>query len=82
VREIEGSRRPVRRYEAVTPREVAGTSALSRLVETIFGGMPGLAMTHLVGDARLTGKELYALRRLLDERLAAARRKRGERRAR
>lgn len=77
VRQIEGTRRPVRRYEAVVPREVAGTSALSRLVETVFGGMPGLAMTHLVGDARLTGEELYALRRLLDERLMAARRKRG-----
>jgi BlaI family transcriptional regulator, penicillinase repressor len=76
VRQVEGTRRPVRRYEAVTAREVAGTSALSRLVETIFGGMPGLAMTHLVGDARLTGEELYALRRLLDERLAAHRRKR------
>jgi hypothetical protein len=29
----------------------------------------------LAGDARLTGKELYALRRILDERLAARRRK-------
>jgi BlaI family penicillinase repressor len=73
VRQREGPRRPVRRYEAVTAREVAGTSALARLVETVFGGMPGLAMTHLAGDARLTGEELYALRRLLDERLAATR---------
>jgi predicted transcriptional regulator len=73
VRQIEGTRRPVRRYEAVTAREAAGTSALARLVETVFGGMPGLAMTHLAGDARLTGEELYALRRLLDERLAARR---------
>ena len=56
------------RYHARVGREVAGRSAVRRLVRKVFGGSPELLLTQLVADRRLTAEQLEAMRRLLDER--------------
>jgi predicted transcriptional regulator len=50
-------------------REEAGTSALARLKEKVFGGSVELLLTHLVRDRSLDEAELRHLRGLLDERI-------------
>lgn len=57
------------RYLPLVAREEAGTSALRRIVGTVFGGSRELMLTHLVHDRELGRDELERLRRLLDERL-------------
>ena len=57
------------RYLPLVAREEAGTSALRRIVGTVFGGSRELLLTHLVHDHELGRDELERLRRLLDERL-------------
>lgn len=54
---------------AVTP-DLAGQSALSRVLEKIFGGSPDLLLTQLVSDRKLDTADLKRLRKLLDDRLA------------
>jgi len=56
---------------AVTPT-LAGKSALSRVLDKIFGGSPDLLLTQLVSDRELSETEIKRLRKLLDERLARA----------
>ena len=60
------------RYPALVGREAAGTSALRRLLGTVFGGSPAMLLTNLVSDRELPRAALARLRRLLDERLAEA----------
>lgn len=59
-------------YRALVSREDAGTSALARLTETVFGGSAARLLAHLARDPRLTPDEVRRLRRLLDDRLGDA----------
>lgn len=54
---------------AVTP-DIAGQSALSRVLDKIFDGSPDLLLTQLVSDRNLDTADLRRLRKLLDDRLA------------
>jgi BlaI family penicillinase repressor len=54
---------------AVTP-DLAGKSALSRVLDKIFAGSPDLLLTQLVSDRKLSAADLKRLRKLLDDRLA------------
>ena len=56
---------------AVTPA-IAGRSALSRVLDKIFGGSPELLLTQLVSERNLSEADLRKLRKLLDDRLAKA----------
>ncbi len=57
------------RYHAVVAKDAAGRSALKRLVDGMFGGSTGLALTHLVNDKKLKRADIELLRKALDERL-------------
>lgn len=57
------------RYFPLVASEAAGTSALERLVDKVFGGSAELLLTHLLKDQKLNAAELRRIRRLLDERL-------------
>ncbi len=57
------------RYHALVAREAAGTSALNRIVDKIFGGSKELLLTQLVEERGIAPDELERLRRVLDERL-------------
>jgi BlaI family penicillinase repressor len=54
---------------AVTP-DLAGQSALTRVLDKIFDGSPELLLTQLVSDRNLDTADLKRLRKLLDDRLA------------
>lgn len=54
------------RYHPLVEREKAGASALSRMLDTLFGGSAELLLTHLVRDRRLSRAELDNMRKLLD----------------
>jgi len=54
------------RYHPLVARSVAGTSALKRMLETVFGGSPELLLTSLVTDQKLSAAEIRKLRALLD----------------
>lgn len=57
------------RYFPKVDREAAGSSAIGRLVDKVFGGSAELLMSNLVRDRSLEADELRRIRRLLDERL-------------
>jgi len=57
------------RYRALVSRSRAGQRAVSRMLDTVFGGSAELLLTHLVRDRRVDAAELKRLRRLLDDRL-------------
>ncbi|HEX9487702.1 MAG TPA: BlaI/MecI/CopY family transcriptional regulator [Gemmatimonadales bacterium] len=57
------------RYKPLVKREVAGRTALRRLVDKVFDGSPELLLTHLVSDKNLSDEELRRLRKLLAGRL-------------
>src|SRR5512140_2361061 len=46
------------RYFPLVAREDAGTSALERLVEKVFGGSAELLLTHFMRDRKLDAAEL------------------------
>ena len=56
-------------YRPLVEREAAGSSALGRVLDRVFGGSPELLLTRLVEDRALTDEELERMRRLLDDRL-------------
>ena len=58
------------RYAPLVAKEDAGQSALSRLLDTIFGGSHELLLTQLVSDRDVDAKKLRQLRDLLNERIA------------
>lgn len=60
------------RYHALVAREVAGRSALRRVLGTVFGGSPEALLTHLVRERGVGDAELRRMRALLDERLGGA----------
>jgi len=57
------------RYKPLVKREVAGRTALRRLVDKVFDGSPELLLTQLVSDKNLSDEQLRRLRRLLVDRL-------------
>lgn len=57
------------RYFPLVERRVAGRSALSRLIDTVFNGSPELLLTQLVTERELSEEQLKRLRRLMDARL-------------
>lgn len=59
------------RYRPAVEPDVAGRSAITRIVDTMFAGSPELLLTQLVSDRRLDSKKLKQLRALLDARLAS-----------
>ncbi|NUO40212.1 MAG: BlaI/MecI/CopY family transcriptional regulator [Gemmatimonadaceae bacterium] len=52
-------------YFPVVDAETAGESALSRLLEKVYGGSPIKLLAHLVDQTRLSEKELTRMRELL-----------------
>jgi predicted transcriptional regulator len=50
-------------------REAVRRSAVSQLVDAVFGGSPELALTQLVSHQRLSHAELRRIRDLIDKRL-------------
>ena len=57
------------RYFPLVERRVAGRSALTRLIDTVFNGSPELLLTQLVSDRELSDDQIKKLRRLMDARL-------------
>jgi predicted transcriptional regulator len=58
------------RYLPAVSPEIAGQSALSRVLDKIFAGSSEMLLAQLVSDRKLDAAELRRLRKLLDERLA------------
>ena len=59
------------RYLPAVSQDVAGKSALTRVLDKIFGGSSELLLTQLVSDRDLDPAELRKLRKLLDGRLSS-----------
>lgn len=57
------------RYFPLVNREEAGSSAIDRLVDKVFGGSSELLLTHLMRDRKLDNAEILRMRRLLNDRL-------------
>ncbi len=57
------------RYAPTVEPDIAGRSALTRILDTMFAGSPELLLTQLVSDRRLDKRKLRQLRALLDARL-------------
>jgi predicted transcriptional regulator len=55
------------RYIPAVNREAAGTSALRRMLGTVFGGSAELLLTNLVNDQKLSAADIRKLRKLLDD---------------
>ena len=54
-------------FPAIDP-ETAGESALSRVLDKIYGGSPIKLLAHLVEQRRLSSSELERMRALLKKR--------------
>jgi BlaI family penicillinase repressor len=64
------------RYVPLVEQEVAGKSALARLLDTVFDGSHELLLTQLVSDRDVDAKKLRQLRDMLNERIAERKGKR------
>ncbi|HEY4956020.1 MAG TPA: BlaI/MecI/CopY family transcriptional regulator [Gemmatimonadaceae bacterium] len=53
------------RYRPAVDRAAAGTTALRRMLNTVFGGSAELLLTNLVNDQKLSPSDVEQLRRLL-----------------
>jgi|SRR6185503_501550 len=58
------------RYIPAVTQNVAGKSALARVLDKIFAGSSEQLLTQLVSDRNLDPAELRRLRKLLDDRLS------------
>lgn len=58
------------RYLPAVSQDLAGKSALSRVLDKIFDGSPEMLLTQLVSDRDLDPDELRRLRKLLDARVS------------
>ena len=54
------------RYFPTIDRETAGTTALRRMLDTVFGGSAELLVTNLVNDQKLPKSKIAKLRTLLE----------------
>lgn len=59
------------RYVPSVEPDAAGRSALSRILDTMFGGSPERLLAQLVSDRRIDRKKLRELRELLNARLGS-----------
>ena len=59
------------RYVPAVSQEVAGGSALVRLLDKVFAGSPEMLFTQLVSERNLDPKTLRRIRKMLDDHLAA-----------
>jgi len=57
------------RYFAKVAEQTARRSALTRVLDRVFGGSTELLFTHLVADRNLSSTEVKRLRALMDEHL-------------
>src|SRR6478672_2404316 len=57
------------RYFAKVPESVARKSALSKMVDRVFGGSAEALLTHLVTERDLSAEELKRLRAFMDEQI-------------
>ena len=64
------------RYLPAVTQDLAGKSALSRILDKVFAGSPDMLLTQLVNERDLDAEDLLRLRKLLDARLAEAKRRR------
>lgn len=55
------------RYFPLVQPEAAGDSALSRILDKIFGGSAELLLTQLVSDREIDADELARMKKLLEE---------------
>ena len=62
------------RYFPLVERRVAGRSALTRLIDTVFNGSPELLLTQLVTERDLTEEQLKRIRKLMDARFRGEKR--------
>jgi predicted transcriptional regulator len=58
------------RYFPLIAQKAAGTSAVARLVDKLFGGDPAMLVSHLVSDHPLSREELKRLHDKLRTRMA------------
>lgn len=65
------------RYLPSVSQDAAGQSALTRVLDKLFDGSRDLLLAQLVNERRIGDKDLRRLRKLLDDRLADRKRKRG-----
>jgi len=65
------------RYLPSVSQGAAGQSALSRVLNKLFDGSHDMLLTQLVSERKIGDKDLRRLRKLLDDRLADRKRKRG-----
>jgi len=61
------------RYFAKVPESAARRSALTKLVDRVFGGSAELLLTQLVADRDLSPEELKRLRSFMDEQIKKSR---------
>ncbi|HVW05557.1 MAG TPA: BlaI/MecI/CopY family transcriptional regulator [Vicinamibacterales bacterium] len=54
------------RYFAKVEAQTARKTALSKLVDRVFGGSAELLLTHLVSDRKLSAAEIKRLREIVD----------------
>jgi len=64
------------RYLPAVTQDLAGKSALDRILDKVFAGSPEMLLTQLVNERDLDADDLLRLRKLLDARLAEAKRRR------
>ncbi len=57
------------RFSARVGRDEAGTTAIDRVLDKIFGGSQEMLITHLVRDRKLDADEIRRLRRMLGQKL-------------
>ncbi len=55
------------RYIATVDQAEAGTTALRKMLNTVFGGSPELLFTNLVNDQKLSPSDIEQLRKVLDD---------------
>jgi predicted transcriptional regulator len=55
------------RYIPIVDRATAGTTALRRMLNTVFGGSAELLLTNLVNHQKLSSSDVEQLRKLLDD---------------
>lgn len=65
------------RYLATVSQDAAGESALSRVLHKLFDGSHDLLLAQLVSGRKLADSDLRRLRKLLDDRIAERKKRRG-----
>ena len=64
------------RYLPAVTQDLAGRSVLARMLDKVFAGSPEMLLAQLVNERDLGADDLLRLRKLLDVRLAEAKRRR------